>query len=88
MENSAGQLLPIARTVCANPLLAASVAKTPQPALSAALPKFWLANLDESETTWIKALKPFWETHAKGLSLLHHWFHAQANITLYPIVPL
>jgi transposase len=39
------------------------------------------ASLDELETTLTKALQPFWETPAKVLSLIHHWFHAQANIT-------
>jgi transposase len=39
------------------------------------------ADLDELETTLTKALKPFWETPSKVLSLIHHWLHTQANIT-------
>jgi transposase len=39
------------------------------------------ADLDELETTLTKALKPFWETPSKVLSLIHHWLHDQANIT-------
>jgi transposase len=37
------------------------------------------ATLDELETTLTQALKPFWETPSKVLSLVHHWLHAQAN---------
>jgi len=39
------------------------------------------ADLDELETTLTQALRPFWETPTKVLSLIHHWLHAQANIT-------
>jgi len=39
------------------------------------------ADLDELETTLTQALRPFWETPAKVLSLVHHWLHAQANAT-------
>jgi transposase len=39
------------------------------------------ADMDELETTLTKALKPFWETPSKVLSLIHHWLHEQANIT-------
>ena len=38
-------------------------------------------SLDELETTLTKALSPFWETPSKVLSLIHHWLHAQANVT-------
>jgi putative transposase len=37
------------------------------------------ADLDELETTLTEALRPFWETPSKVLSLIHHWLHAQAN---------
>jgi transposase len=39
------------------------------------------ADLDELETSLTRALKPFWETPAKVLSLVHHWLHTQANVT-------
>jgi transposase len=39
------------------------------------------ADLDELETTLTEALRPFWETPSKVLSLIHHWLHAQANTT-------
>jgi len=39
------------------------------------------ADLDELETTLTEALRPFWETSSKVLSLIHHWLHTQANIT-------
>jgi len=39
------------------------------------------ASLDALETTLTAALRPFWETPAKVLSLIHHWLHAQANAT-------
>jgi transposase len=39
------------------------------------------ANLDELENTLTNALRPFWETPSKVLSLIHHWLHDQANIT-------
>lgn len=37
------------------------------------------ASLDALEVTLTAALRPFWETPAKVLSLIHHWLHAQAN---------
>ena len=39
------------------------------------------ASLDDLEETLTAALRPFWETPAKVLSLIHHWLHAQANAT-------
>jgi transposase len=39
------------------------------------------ASLDALEETLTAALRPFWETPAKVLSLIHHWLHAQANAT-------
>jgi transposase len=39
------------------------------------------ACLDELEETLTQALRPFWETPARVLSLVHHWLHAQANVT-------
>jgi transposase len=36
-------------------------------------------NLDALEETLTAALRPFWETPARVLSLIHHWLHAQAN---------
>jgi transposase len=38
-------------------------------------------SLDALEETLTAALRPFWETPAKVLSLIHHWLHAQANAT-------
>lgn len=38
------------------------------------------ADLDELEATLTEALRPFWESPAKVLSLIHHWLHAQANV--------
>jgi transposase len=38
-------------------------------------------SLDELETALTSALRPFWETPARALSLVHHWLHAQANAT-------
>jgi len=38
-------------------------------------------NLDELETALTSALRPFWETPARALSLVHHWLHSQANAT-------
>lgn len=38
-------------------------------------------SLDGLEQTLTAALRPFWETPARVLSLVHHWLHAQANIT-------
>ena len=38
--------------------------------------------LDELETTLTQALRPFWETPARALSLIHHWLHSQANATV------
>lgn len=40
------------------------------------------ADLEDMETTLTEALRPFWETPTKVLSLIHHWLHDQANITL------
>ncbi len=37
-----------------------------------------LAALEETLTA---ALRPFWETPARVLSLIHHWLHSQANAT-------
>lgn len=39
------------------------------------------ANLEALEKTLTTALRPFWETPAKVLSLIHHWLRAQANAT-------
>jgi transposase len=39
------------------------------------------ANLDALEATLTQALRPFWETPARALSLVHHWLHSQANAT-------
>lgn len=39
------------------------------------------ASLDALEETLTTALRPFWETPARVLSLIHHWLHAQANAT-------
>jgi transposase len=39
------------------------------------------ATLDALEETLTAALRPFWETPAKVLSLIHHWLLAQANAT-------
>lgn len=39
------------------------------------------ASLDELEETLTQALRPFWETPARALSLVHHWLHSQANVT-------
>jgi transposase len=39
------------------------------------------ADLDELEATLTEALRPFWETPSRVLSLIHHWLHAQANAT-------
>jgi transposase len=39
------------------------------------------ADLDELEITLTEALRPFWETPSKVLSLIHHWLHDQANVT-------
>jgi transposase len=38
-------------------------------------------SLDALEETLTAALRPFWETPTKVLSLIHHWLHAQANAT-------
>ena len=38
-------------------------------------------SLDALEETLTAALRPFWETPAKVLSLIHHWLLAQANAT-------
>jgi transposase len=39
------------------------------------------ASLDALEESLTTALRPFWETPTKVLSLIHHWLHAQANAT-------
>ena len=39
------------------------------------------ASLDALEETLPQALRPFWETPARALSLVHHWLHSQANAT-------
>ena len=39
------------------------------------------ANLDQLEEALTQALRPFWETPARVLSLVHHWLHDQANAT-------
>jgi putative transposase len=38
-------------------------------------------SLDALEATLTAALRPFWETPARVLSLIHHRLHAQANAT-------
>jgi hypothetical protein len=38
-------------------------------------------SLDDLEQTLTTALRPFWETPARVLSLIHHWLRAQANVT-------
>ena len=37
--------------------------------------------LDQLEEALTSALRPFWETPARALSLVHHWLHTQANAT-------
>jgi transposase len=44
-------------------------------------------NLDQLEEVLTQALRPFWETPARALSLVHHWLHSQANATASPILP-
>ncbi len=39
------------------------------------------ADLDHLEETLTQALRPFWETPAPALSLVHHWLHSPANAT-------
>lgn len=39
------------------------------------------AGLDHLEAALTQALRPFWETPARALSLVHHWLHSQANAT-------
>ena len=39
------------------------------------------ADLDQPEEVLTQALRPFWETPARVLSLVHHWLHDQANAT-------
>ena len=39
-------------------------------------------SLDDLEEALTEALRPFWETPARVLSLIHHWLHSQANATL------
>jgi transposase len=38
-------------------------------------------SLDALEETLTAALRPFWETPERVLSLIHHWLHSQANGT-------
>jgi transposase len=38
-------------------------------------------DLDRLEEALTRALRPFWETPARALSLVHHWLHTQANTT-------
>lgn len=38
-------------------------------------------DLDQLEEALTQALRPFWETPARVLSLVHHWLHSQANAT-------
>jgi len=40
-----------------------------------------VADLDQLEAALTQALRPFWETPARALSLVHHWHHSQANAT-------
>ena len=40
------------------------------------------AGLDQMEEALTSALRPFWETPARTLSLVHHWLHSQANVTV------
>lgn len=37
------------------------------------------ADLNHLEEALTQALRPFWETPARALSLVHHWLHSQAN---------
>ena len=46
------------------------------------------AGLDELEESLTQALRPFWETPARALSLVHHWLHSQANATARLILPV
>jgi transposase len=39
------------------------------------------ASLDQLEEALTQALRPFWETPARVLSLVHHWLHEQADAT-------
>jgi transposase len=39
------------------------------------------ADLDQLEEALTQALRPFWETPPRVLSLVHHWLHTQANAT-------
>ena len=39
------------------------------------------ASLDKLEVALTAALRPFWETPARALSLVYHWLHTQANAT-------
>lgn len=38
-------------------------------------------SLDALEETLTAALRPFWETPARVVALIHHWLHTQANAT-------
>ena len=46
------------------------------------------ADLDHLEEARTRALRPFWETTARALSLAHHWLHSRANATACLILPL
>ena len=39
------------------------------------------ASLDQLEEALTQALRPFWETPARALSMVHGWLHTQANAT-------
>ena len=39
------------------------------------------ASLAELEAALTQALRPFWKTPARALSLVHHWRHSQATAT-------
>jgi hypothetical protein len=46
------------------------------------------ADLDQLEEALTRALRPFWETPARALSLVHHWLHTQANAIASLILPV
>jgi transposase len=37
-------------------------------------------SLDELETALTAALRPFWETPARALSLVHRWLHSKQTL--------
>ena len=45
-------------------------------------------SLDTLEETLTAALRPFWESPAKVLSLIHHRLHGQASVAPGLIVPI